>query len=113
VPAGLGVYWITNNLVSMGISLAVKENFKRNPMVIDVDVNPEDLGYDPSVTAVLYEDLLKEAELNPKPSRSRKRGAPVARHSQMQEGQGLQAQGGELVKAPLVEKREEEKAGVQ
>ena len=39
VPSGLGLYWITNNLVTTSISLAVKERFKRDPIVMDVEVS--------------------------------------------------------------------------
>lgn len=73
VPAGLGVYWITNNLVSTGISLAIKETFKKNPVSLDVDVDPKDLGYDPALVAMSYEDMMEEARKNLKPSRQRKR----------------------------------------
>lgn len=34
VPAGLGVYWITNNLLSTVTTLSVKEYFKRNPVQV-------------------------------------------------------------------------------
>jgi len=31
VPAGLGLYWVTNNFLSTGSSLAIKQYFKMNP----------------------------------------------------------------------------------
>ena len=31
VPAGLGVYWVTNNLLSTGSTVAIKQYFKKNP----------------------------------------------------------------------------------
>lgn len=38
VPAGLGVYWITNNVLSTVSTVGIKEYFKRNPIKFD-DVN--------------------------------------------------------------------------
>ncbi len=77
VPSGLGLYWITNNLISTAISLGIKQKFAANPIVIDVEVDPEDLGYDPSTVAMAFEEMLQEASLNVLPSRERKRGAPT------------------------------------
>lgn len=77
VPSGLGLYWITNNLISTAISLGIKEKFARNPVVIDIDVDPEDLGYDPSTVVMAFEDMLVEAQRNALPSRAPKRGRPT------------------------------------
>jgi len=77
VPSGLGLYWITNNLISTAISLSIKEKFARDPIVIDIDVDPEDLGYDPSTVVMAFEDMLVEAQRNALPSREPKRGRPT------------------------------------
>ncbi|GAB5030565.1 Hypothetical protein NocV09_00302320 [Nannochloropsis oceanica] len=77
VPSGLGLYWITNNLISTAISLTIKEKFARNPIVIDVDVDPEDLGYDPSTVVMSFEDMMAEAQQNALPSREPKRKRPT------------------------------------
>ena len=34
VPAGLGVYWITNSVLSTVTTAGIKEYFKRNPMMV-------------------------------------------------------------------------------
>ena len=36
VPAGLAVYWIINNILTTGITLLVKNNFKDNEMPFEV-----------------------------------------------------------------------------
>lgn len=77
VPSGLGLYWITNNLISTAISLTIKEKFKKNPITFDVDVDPKDLGYDPAAVAMEFEDMLAEAQRNLQPSRQKKRLAPL------------------------------------
>lgn len=84
VPAGLGVYWITNNLITTAISLTIKEKFKKNPIVYDVDVDPKDLGYDPAAVAMEFDEMLAEAKLHLQPSREKKRLAP--RPSEMSGG---------------------------
>ena len=76
VPAGLGLYWITNNLITTAISLTIKENFKKNPIVYDVEVDPKDLGYDPASVAMEFEEMLADAKMHLQPSRERKRSAP-------------------------------------
>lgn len=43
VPAGLGVYWITNNLLSTASTAGIKEYFKRNP-VKGMDINLDKLA---------------------------------------------------------------------
>jgi YidC/Oxa1 family membrane protein insertase len=35
VPAGLGVYWITNNILSTATTAGIKEYFKRNPVKVN------------------------------------------------------------------------------
>lgn len=42
-----------------------------------MDVDPEDLGYDPSTVAVPFEELLEEATRNALPPRAPKRGRPT------------------------------------
>lgn len=77
VPSGLGVYWITNNLISTAISISIKEKFAKQPIVIDVDVDPEDLGYDPSTVAMGFEEMMAEATRNALPSEQPKRDRPT------------------------------------
>jgi YidC/Oxa1 family membrane protein insertase len=40
VPSGLGVYWVTNNLLSTATTASIKEYFKRNPVELqNVDLD--------------------------------------------------------------------------
>ena len=39
VPSGLGVYWVTNNLLSTGSTVAIKQYFKQNPPNFKVDLD--------------------------------------------------------------------------
>lgn len=75
VPAGLGLYWITNNILSTISTASVREYFKRYPIKlenVDLDtllntefaktVNPM-WGYKNK------EDMLQEARINYTPQR--------------------------------------------
>lgn len=106
VPSGLGLYWITNNLITTAISLSIKQNFARNPVVIDVDVDPQDLGYDPSTVAMEFEEMLEEATRNPVFSRERKRGRALPSTLMVRGG----GDGGGVVE--VVDEMEKEKEGV-
>ena len=94
-----------------------QEKFKQNPIVIDVEVDPEDLGYDPSTVAVPFEELLDEATRDAVPSRLPKRGRPtpsalLAAAEASGVAAGAAAGGEKLLQAAAEEEEEREKAGV-
>lgn len=75
VPAGLGVYWITNNLLSTVTTLSVKEYFKRNPVqvkAIDIDemvTRTDSRYYYPDWGFTTEEQVFSHARQNYRPSR--------------------------------------------
>lgn len=71
VPAGLGVYWITNNVLSTVSTVSIKEYYKRTSKEIDFDVeaiagqgNPY---YMPTWGYTSREQAVEEATLNLQP----------------------------------------------
>lgn len=81
VPAGLGVYWVTNNLLSTVSTLSIKAYFKRNPVDID-SIQLENIAEKaglalPGVGSKLYpewgysseDDMIVEAKANYRPLR--------------------------------------------
>eukprot|EP01042_Synura_sphagnicola_P000454 gene454-481_t len=76
VPAGLGVYWITNNVLSTVTTAGIKEYFKRNPSsVINVDLdklaNSRSGAYsNPAWGYTSPTQMVEEAKLNLKPARA-------------------------------------------
>lgn len=75
-----------------------------------MDVDPEDLGYDPSTVAVPFEELLEEATRNKLPPRTRKRGQPTP--SALLAMQASSSGGVSLDAAAAAAEPEKEKAGV-
>ena len=75
VPSGLGIYWITNNVLSTLLSLAIKQKFKANPIEIDVDVEKisKEMGIDPSIETLTLPQMISEAIANKQPSKENKR----------------------------------------
>lgn len=75
VPAGLGVYWITNNILSTVTTAGIKEYFKRNPIeaaTIDLDklANSQNSVYmNPAWGYTSEAQIIEEAKLNYRPSR--------------------------------------------
>eukprot|EP01039_Chlorochromonas_danica_P004013 gene4011-4388_t len=78
VPAGLGVYWITNNLLSTVSTWGIKEYFKRNPVKMDsVDIDALIASQFSQSNPALYtlwgykseDDMIAEAKLNYHPNR--------------------------------------------
>lgn len=45
VPAGLGVYWVTNNLLSTLSTYGIKAYFKENPVAVSRTVSITRLSY--------------------------------------------------------------------
>eukprot|EP01038_Epipyxis_sp_PR26KG_P010547 gene10547-14169_t len=79
VPAGLGVYWIVNNILSTVTTAGIKEYFKRSPpdfvKNIDIDklANSKMGAYmNPAWGYSSKEQMIEEAKLNYRPSRSPK-----------------------------------------
>lgn len=74
VPAGLGVYWITNNILSTVTTASIKEYFKRNPVKlasIDIDSlmdNPQGIYMNPTWGYTSKEQMILEAKDNKRPS---------------------------------------------
>ena len=74
VPAGLGVYWITNNILSTVTTASIKEYFKRNPVKlasIDIDSlmdNPQGIYMNPTWGYSSKEQMIQEAKENKRPS---------------------------------------------
>ena len=74
VPAGLGVYWITNNILSTVTTAGIKEYFKRNPVKlasIDIDSlmdNPQGIYMNPTWGYSNKEQMIQEAKENKRPS---------------------------------------------
>ena len=63
VPAALGLYWMTNNLVTTGTTVGLKNYFKANPPQFDV---PEDvLNFKDEGELPTLEEALEEAKANP------------------------------------------------
>jgi YidC/Oxa1 family membrane protein insertase len=71
VPAGLGLYWMTSNVFSVGGSLGAKAYLKKNPPKLDVELR--DLGIDDDMAGVKVptslEEALVDARLNARPNR--------------------------------------------
>lgn len=77
VPSGLGVYWVTNNLLSTVTTLSIKEYFKKNPIKapeIDLEQTMKTLVnspyYYPDWGYTTEEDMLAEARANYRPART-------------------------------------------
>jgi YidC/Oxa1 family membrane protein insertase len=73
VPAGLGVYWITNNVLSTVSSVGIKSYLKANPQKakeIDIEklANSQNSAlYNPAWGYSTREQMFDEAKLNVKP----------------------------------------------
>jgi len=77
VPAGLGVYWITNNLLSTGITASIKAYFKRNPLAFDINLdklaNSQMSQYmNPAWGYKSQEQIYEEARMDVRPVRTRR-----------------------------------------
>eukprot|EP00596_Hydrurales_sp_CCMP1899_P009004 CAMPEP_0119041616 /NCGR_PEP_ID=MMETSP1177-20130426/12673_1 /TAXON_ID=2985 /ORGANISM="Ochromonas sp, Strain CCMP1899" /LENGTH=364 /DNA_ID=CAMNT_0007007807 /DNA_START=163 /DNA_END=1257 /DNA_ORIENTATION=- len=78
VPAGLGVYWVINNILSTVTTGGIKEYFKKNPVAtfkIDLDqlANSQQSVYNNPVWGYANkEQMYDEARLHYKPSRAPK-----------------------------------------
>eukprot|EP00608_Synchroma_pusillum_P004704 CAMPEP_0198428744 /NCGR_PEP_ID=MMETSP1452-20131203/6755_1 /TAXON_ID=1181717 /ORGANISM="Synchroma pusillum, Strain CCMP3072" /LENGTH=384 /DNA_ID=CAMNT_0044149141 /DNA_START=65 /DNA_END=1219 /DNA_ORIENTATION=+ len=73
VPAGLGLYWITNNVVTSSLSLGVKQYLKANPPKLGVDldtVSAADIRDSMSYVALNKEEMIEQARMHAKPSRA-------------------------------------------
>lgn len=79
VPAGLGIYWVTNNLLSTVTTISIKQYFKKNPFKFE-DIQLDALaGQAQLTTSGMYypewgynseEDMVAEAKRNFRPARS-------------------------------------------
>jgi len=75
VPAGLGVYWIANNILSTVVTASLKEWFKRNPSSfanVDIDSLADSqnaMYFNPAWGYSSRSQMLEEARLNIKPVR--------------------------------------------
>lgn len=75
VPAGLAVYWITNNVLSTVTTASIKEYFKRNPVQlsnIDLDTladSGNSVYMNPAWGYLSKEQMIQEAQVNVKPTR--------------------------------------------
>jgi len=80
VPAGLGLYWMTSNLVSVGSSVATKAYLKANPPELDIKL--ADLGLDDGSAGVklpnTIEEAIAEAKINAAPDRTPRRPGLVS-----------------------------------
>mmetsp|Transcript_9847 Transcript_9847/g.32075 ORF Transcript_9847/g.32075 Transcript_9847/m.32075 type:complete len:457 (-) Transcript_9847:261-1631(-) len=79
VPAGLGLYWMTSNLFTVGSSVASKAYLKANPPTLDIDFKK--LGIDDGSAGVklpnTIEEAIAQAKINAAPSRlPRRAGIP-------------------------------------
>jgi len=78
VPAGLGVYWITNSILSTMTTAGIKEYFKRNPAAaVDIDLDSLANSYssaymNPAWGYTSREQMIEEAKLHVKPSRTQR-----------------------------------------
>lgn len=74
VPAGLGVYWITNNALSTVSTVTIKEYFKKNLKALDFDIDSlmRSPFYLPAWGYVSQEQMIEEARMNKKPVLSSK-----------------------------------------
>jgi len=79
VPAGLGIYWITNNLLSTATTLSIKAYFKANPVQFnDIQLDKLASQVQSAANGLSYpewgynseEDMIAEAKANFRPSRS-------------------------------------------
>ena len=75
VPAGLGVYWVTNNLLSTATTVSIKQYFKANPVALET-INIDELAnsqnsayYNPVWGYNSREQMYEEAKLHYKPPR--------------------------------------------
>lgn len=74
VPAGLGVYWITNNVMSTVTTLGIKTYLKSNPQAapeIDIEklANSQNSAlYNPAWGYSTREQMFDEAKINMKPT---------------------------------------------
>ena len=72
VPSGLGLYWMTSNVLSVAGSVGSKAYLKANPPQLDVDL--AELGLDDGSAGVklptTLEEALVEARINARPDRS-------------------------------------------
>ena len=68
VPAGLGVYWITNNALSTLSTVSIKEYYKRNQKALDFDIDSmiTDPYYKPDWGYTSRDAALAEARINEK-----------------------------------------------
>jgi YidC/Oxa1 family membrane protein insertase len=75
VPAGLGVYWVTNNILSTVTTASVKYYFKQNPTAaIDIDLDKLANSGNSAYTNPVWgynsrQQMVDEAKLHIKPSR--------------------------------------------
>jgi len=73
-PAGLGVYYLTNSFLATATTLGIKEYFKQNKNLIDIDIdalaNDKFAAFrNPAWGYGSQEQMLEEARLHLKPSR--------------------------------------------
>ena len=73
VPSGLGIYWITNNILSTVTTSSIKAYFKANPSKAG-DISIDDLAasmnskfYNPTWGYKTKEDIVNSAKVNAKP----------------------------------------------
>ena len=84
VPAGLGVYWVTNNLLSTLTTVSIKAYFKQNPVDGQADLDLDALAAKAGLTEAINkagsglltewgysceEDMYAEARENYRPPR--------------------------------------------
>lgn len=78
VPSGLGVYWVTNNILSTVTTASVKYYFKQNPTAaIDIDLDKlansgTSVYTNPVWGYTSREQMVTEAKLHIKPSRTQR-----------------------------------------
>ena len=75
VPSGLGLYWITNNILSTVCTTSLKAYFKANPLAMG-DINVDELAaqfnsafFNPAWGYTTRAQIVEAAQKNEKPSR--------------------------------------------
>eukprot|EP01036_Dinobryon_divergens_P025148 gene25148-33668_t len=78
VPAGLGVYWITNNIISTTTTAGIKAYFKKNPVslgIVDIDALASGMNSAYLIPSWGYsseQQMVDEAKANWRPARKSK-----------------------------------------
>jgi len=68
VPAGLGLYWITNNVLSTVGTVSIKEYYKRNQKALDFDIDSMITSpfYQPNWGYTSQQQIVDDARANQK-----------------------------------------------